>query len=184
MIVRINLEWYLMQWDDALTHLNRVLASLYADTVQARRIAQMAHVPISQISFNGRPIDNWYAVLVEAETYGKTLAVAEAALQEYPTRIDLANATEAIRQRAPVLLPVPRQFTHQDKIRIRDQIITYFTLNDLRTLCQNMDIDYESINGGENKADKARELVAYCHRRMKVSQLVTACRNLFPDVSW
>jgi hypothetical protein len=173
-----------MSWDDALTNLNQVLADLYTDSAQARRVAQMAGIPLFQVSFSSRPIDNWYAILMEAEHQGRVLAVAEVALKEYPARMDLVAATEVVRRRSPSPSPSPREFTHQDKLRLRDLMIKHFTLNDLRMICQNMEIDYESIEGGDNKAAKARELVAYCDRRMKLQRLADACRALFPDVSW
>ena len=98
--------------------------------------------------------------------------------------MDLVAATEAVPQRSLAPAPSPREFTHQNKLRLRDLIIKHFTLNDLRTICQNMAIDYESIEGGDNKAAKARELVAYCDRRMKLQQLVETCREFLPDVVW
>lgn len=102
----------------------------------------------------------------------------------FPGQMDLASRTEAVQGQTTIQTPLSRGFTHSDKLRLRDMIIKHFTLNDLRMLCQNMNVDYESIEGGDNKLAKARELVSYCDRRMKLPQLLEACREFLPDVPW
>lgn len=68
-------------------------------------------------------------------------------------------------------------------IRLRMMLDKHFDKSELKTLCFDMGIDYDSLNG-ENKSDKARELVAYCDRRRTIPDLVTKCRELRPKVSW
>jgi hypothetical protein len=62
-------------------------------------------------------------------------------------------------------------------------IIKHFNLEELRGLCFELNIDYESL-GGENKEAKARELVTYCDRRGRISELLDACRRLRPNAAY
>jgi hypothetical protein len=52
---------------------------------------------------------------------------------------------------------------------------------ELRTLCADLGVDYESLPPG-GKADKARELVAYCERHGRVAELIALVRKVRPDV--
>ncbi len=70
-----------------------------------------------------------------------------------------------------------------NRVRLRMMIDEHFNKSELQTLCFDMGVDYDSING-ENKSDKARELVAYCERRQIIPDLVAKCRELRPKVSW
>jgi hypothetical protein len=67
-------------------------------------------------------------------------------------------------------------------VELRDFINTYFSDSELRDLCFELSIDYESL-GGDNKPAKARELVAYCQRRNRLAELETACLQLRPNAS-
>jgi nucleoside phosphorylase len=54
--------------------------------------------------------------------------------------------------------------------QLRQSLVDHFNDQELRDLCFDMDIDYESLPG-EGKASKARELVAFCERRGQISEL-------------
>jgi hypothetical protein len=69
------------------------------------------------------------------------------------------------------------------RVNLRQNVIEYFDESDLRDICFDMDIDYENLLG-QSKRDKARELVAYCERSHRISELVQKCRELRPQVSW
>jgi hypothetical protein len=57
------------------------------------------------------------------------------------------------------------------RVTLWQNLVAYFNDSELRDLCFDMNVDYESLNG-ENKADKARELIAFCERRQSVPDLV------------
>lgn len=60
------------------------------------------------------------------------------------------------------------------------QILTKaFNEIELRNLCCDMQIDYDSLPGS-CKADKARELVLFCQRHDQYQELVKACQQLRP----
>ena len=63
---------------------------------------------------------------------------------------------------------------------LRDILVTYFSDSELRDLCLDLGIDYESLPG-EGKAAKARELVAYCQRHGRLTELETTCRRSRPN---
>ncbi len=67
-------------------------------------------------------------------------------------------------------------------VELRDFINSRFNDNELRDLCFELGVDYESLPG-EGKAAKARELVAYCQRRTRLAELEAACRRLRPDTA-
>ena len=66
---------------------------------------------------------------------------------------------------------------------IRQLIIDHFDESELRTLCFDLGIDYESLPG-RGKAEKARELIAYCLRTNELEDLLQACEKARPKVAW
>jgi len=82
---------------------------------------------------------------------------------------------------------VPLQLAHaptaQYRTKLRQNLVDNFGDNDLRDLCVEMNVDYESLPG-EGKSAKARELIAYCERRGRLPDLVTKCYELRPNVAW
>jgi hypothetical protein len=69
-----------------------------------------------------------------------------------------------------------------DLPQLRDFIVAHFNDNELRDLCFDLGIDYESLPG-EGKAAKARELTAYCQRRDRLAELEATCLRLRSDAS-
>ncbi len=73
--------------------------------------------------------------------------------------------------------------TETYRSQLRQNLVAAFNDSELRDLCFDMNVDYETLNG-ENKADKARELIAFCERRQIVRDLAARCRELRPNVLW
>jgi nucleoside phosphorylase len=82
-----------------------------------------------------------------------------------------------------VQLQLARTPTAQYRSKLRQNLSETFSDNELRDLCIDMDVDYESLPG-EGKSAKARELIAYCERRGRLPELVTKCYELRPNVAW
>ena len=59
----------------------------------------------------------------------------------------------------------------------------HFNDSELHDLGFQLDIDYEGLSG-DNKSDKARELVAYCNRHGRLTDLATIIKRLRPRVVW
>jgi GTPase SAR1 family protein len=70
-----------------------------------------------------------------------------------------------------------------DRVKLRQVLVTYFNESELRDLCFDLTIDYE-ILPGDNKGDKARELVAYSERYGRCADLAQACYRLRPHAPW
>jgi len=65
---------------------------------------------------------------------------------------------------------------------IRDALVNYFSLGELRTLCFDLGIDYEDLEGG-GKQGKALALVQYARRHGRYSDLVNAVRQARPHLN-
>jgi formylglycine-generating enzyme required for sulfatase activity len=69
-----------------------------------------------------------------------------------------------------------------DRAKLRELITACFDEEELRTLCFDLEADYDDLRG-EGRAGKARELVAYFERRERISELVAYCRRVRPNFS-
>jgi hypothetical protein len=58
-----------------------------------------------------------------------------------------------------------------------------FSLNDLKTLCFELGVDFDNLEG-EGKTAKARELIVHLERRARVSELIQKCASERPDYPW
>jgi len=70
-----------------------------------------------------------------------------------------------------------------DLAKLRRLITDCFDQEELRTLCFDLGVDYDSLRG-EGKTAKTRELVAYFQRHKNIPELIGACRQRRPHVSW
>lgn len=70
-----------------------------------------------------------------------------------------------------------------DENKLLHILTTRFNLSELRTLCFEMNIDYENL-AGEGKVDKARELVAYLNRYHRLPELIDFGHRSRPDIDW
>ena len=72
---------------------------------------------------------------------------------------------------------------HQVGAALRQILIQRFDEGELRTLCADLDVDYDSLPG-IGKENKARELVAYLGRHERIPDLVELGRAQRPDIPW
>jgi hypothetical protein len=62
------------------------------------------------------------------------------------------------------------------------QILTeHFDLEELRTLCFDLEINFDGLRG-EGQEAKARELIAFLQRRERLGQLASYIRQHRPDI--
>jgi tetratricopeptide (TPR) repeat protein len=66
---------------------------------------------------------------------------------------------------------------------LRRMLTERFSERELRDLCFDLGVDYE-ILPGQDKADKARELIVHLERRDCIPQLVRIARQQRPDIPW
>jgi len=72
---------------------------------------------------------------------------------------------------------------HINRARLRRLLADRFDAGELRTLCFDLQIDYDDLPDA-GKANKARDLVAYMERHARLPQLIVLGRKLRPDVPW
>ena len=65
------------------------------------------------------------------------------------------------------------------RIRMQDA----FNLDELKTLCEDLTVNYENL-GGEGLNAKVREIVGYFRRNGRLIDLVDYCRRQRPSVEW
>ena len=59
---------------------------------------------------------------------------------------------------------------------MRELIDQHFNDSELRSLCFDLDVDYDGLPG-ETKSDKSRELIAYCKRHGRIRDLMTELKQ-------
>lgn len=67
--------------------------------------------------------------------------------------------------------------------QLRANLESAFSLEELATLCFDLDVDFESLPGS-GKSARARELVAYLERRGRIPDLLALCRAQRPTLTW
>lgn len=73
-----------------------------------------------------------------------------------------------------------REFAVTDLLPI---LSSRFDLEELRTLCFDLGVDYDDLRG-EGKTAKARELILRMQRRQQVEKLIKTIRDTRPDIDW
>lgn len=68
-------------------------------------------------------------------------------------------------------------------VQIRQLIAELFTVEEMNTLMFDLDIDHDEIHG-QTRAERARELAAYCERRGLVDALIHLCQESRPHAPW
>jgi hypothetical protein len=69
-----------------------------------------------------------------------------------------------------------------NRIQLRQTLVNRFDLEELRTLCDDLDIDFDNLRG-EGKAGKARELVLFMRRRDRLDELAAAIASFLASGS-
>ena len=69
-----------------------------------------------------------------------------------------------------------------DPISLRDVLHDYYSKGEIRTLCYDLFIDYDSL-GGRGRSENITELVAYAQRHARLEELATYVRKTRPHVS-
>ena len=95
-----------------------------------------------------------------------------------PKPVDAESANHAVVQRTYTNGPLDRE----SRIRIRKNLVQYFNLTELKTICTDLEIDYE--NFPSSKDGLVRELLLYCERWGRVPDLVETLRLEQPSVDW
>ena len=86
--------------------------------------------------------------------------------------------TKAITDAQPV-----RVISDTRRSRLLQNLVEYFDEEDLRTLCFDMELDYDNLPA-QGKAGKARELVLHLDRLKRTDEFIEWCQKTRPNVAW
>lgn len=70
-----------------------------------------------------------------------------------------------------------------NKVELLERLRQLFSEGEIRDICFELDIDYESLSGS-GKGGKSRELINYLSRRERLNDLITICQRERPNISW
>jgi hypothetical protein len=74
-------------------------------------------------------------------------------------------------------------YDHKNLIRLRNILEEHYNIEELKTVCSDLGIDYENL-GGEGKAGKARELINYLKRHQRMADLIELGLATRPEIPW
>ena len=114
------------------------------------------------------------------------IVVDHAYLRDLAAMGERSFVPPGLRQRVevkPLLEGIDLPPKLKELVRLRQLLAEKFTVEGLQLLCNDLGIDYESLEG-EGKAAKARELLAYLDRRERVQHLVDIGMQHRPDLPW
>jgi hypothetical protein len=97
------------------------------------------------------------------------------------TESDWDAALASVQERETVLEPGATKQRYLT--RLRQVLATHFDEDELRTLCFDLEIDYDDL-AARGKANKARELVEHLERRDLIPDLVRIGKQFRPQVCW
>ena len=64
--------------------------------------------------------------------------------------------------------------TQSYRNQLRQALVEHFSLDELRTLCQDIDISFDELPGANTTSAKSRELITYMENRGRLDELVLA----------
>jgi hypothetical protein len=70
-----------------------------------------------------------------------------------------------------------------DTAELRRLLALHFSLDELRSLCQDLGLDYEALRG-DTTDSKSLALIGYLERRNHLAELVAAAQRERPQVAW
>jgi hypothetical protein len=68
-----------------------------------------------------------------------------------------------------------------DRATLRELLTSHFNLEEIETLCFDLHIDFENLDGRSKQA-KVREILLYCERNRQLDELVAAVQRLRPNL--
>lgn len=114
----------------------------------------------------------------------KRTRLSQEAESNVPSLLDVAphNRELSLGVEPPPPQPIAPDYSdHNVLIKLRLLLVEKFDEEEMRTLCFDTDINYDTI-GGRDHASKARELIAYFQRRDRVPSLIEAIQLSRPDI--
>ena len=133
---------------------------------------------------------SWYAPYsnskCETASYGQRYRVIRGGSYHNPgkdARISVRGRYKPDVRRPYLGFRVMLETSASPVVTLRQILVERFSLEELRDLCMDLQIDHESLPHN-TKTALVRELVTYCQRRERVTELSAMVQRLRPDISW
>ncbi len=76
-----------------------------------------------------------------------------------------------------------KEVPHEQLVKLRQVVTDRFDDEELRTLCFDLDVDFDDLRG-EGKMAKVRELITKLERRHRIADLVKVGKQIRSDIPW
>ncbi len=173
----VESEWTELTWRMALTldpsnRRHKLVLLLRQKAELPLALRQLTYLDFTRDEIRQQTWDRLLRALEEPDRR-KPDALADQVVQGIPER---TRAEESVW----------RVGTNQDDFRVRlhEDLTHNFSLDELRTLCFYLDLDWDTLPGEESRNGRAREIIVQAERRGIVPRLIEQCRRLRPDVEW
>ncbi len=77
-----------------------------------------------------------------------------------------------------------KESVREQRKRFRKNMIEFFNLSELKDICFDMEIDYESLPEHGHKKGFVRELLAFAGRISRLHELIQVCQAERPHLEW
>lgn len=167
---------FLLTWAITAVSLLMISALRLGIEIKSLGTALVAALVLGVLNAIVRPILGFLALPITILTLGLFALVLNALMIML-----MAALVKGVNPR----VSVQKVETNQSDFRakLRQDLTDYFSEEELRTLCFDMALDYESLPA-QGKAGKAREIVAQVERNGATTKLIEQCRLLRPNVQW
>ncbi len=109
------------------------------------------------------------------------LAGIVTALKGNPGQITAMIQAGFPQKRGPI---ESKESVREQRKRVRENMIKFFNLSELKDICFDMEIDYETLSEHGNLKGFVRELLAYAGRIGRLNELIQICQEERPSLQW
>lgn len=102
---------------------------------------------------------------------------------DWPRLLHKSERHRTIKKQPHEVHSMKNGVTPQFLSDLRRGIVESFNVNELRNLCADLGVEYESLDG-EGLESKVRELISYLNRRGQLPELVAYCVTARPNYAW
>lgn len=103
------------------------------------------------------------------------------ALKGNPSQIIQVIKTAAPRGNGPIQ---PKESLYAQRKRFREHMINAFSLEELKDICFDLEIEYENLSGHTQRNAFVRELIAYTQRVGRLTELIQVLQAERPHLEW
>ncbi len=175
-------------YDTCIEEVTEILTQIQIE-VQSHHANQLAHLSETAAKLNETYGITWHGndsrhqysdpnfrVLADMYSEGRQMAV---------DLIDLSNMAVRLRVFIGKTLPIHSNaiFNTCNDTKLREQLEGSFSLDEIKSLCQDLNVPYDDL-GGDARSAKCRELIYYCKRHDIIDCLLGRCSVLRPKASW